>query len=89
MENANAESSELDAAPVFRPMRRAEQRTTQEEVAELQATIAELQATIAQMQQDYDAVRRNRDMWVTKYNALEAEYEQYKRDHPDTDGGDE
>lgn len=62
---------------------------TQEEVAELQATIAELQATIAQMQADYDALRRNRDLWVTKYNALEAEYEQYKRDHPDTEGGDE
>ncbi len=38
MENANAESSELDAAPVFRPMRRAEQQTTQEEVAALLAS---------------------------------------------------
>lgn len=54
--------------------------TTKEEVAELQAELAQLQA-------NYEAVRKNRDHWVTKYNELNAEFEEYKRTHPDTDGG--
>ena len=51
-------------------------------------TAAEVEALTVQLQQlqsDYDAVRRNRDLWVTKYNALQAEYEQYKRDHPESE----
>lgn len=53
------------------------------------ATMAEveaLQAQLAQLQADYDALRKNRDMWVTKYNQLNAEFEEYKRTHPDTEG---
>ena len=41
------------------------------------------------MQADYDALRKNRDSWVTKYNQLNAEFEEYKRTHPDTEGGEE
>ncbi len=51
------------------------------------AQVAELEAQVAQLQADYDAVRKNRDSWVVKYNALSAEYEEYKRTHPDTEGG--
>ena len=51
--------------------------------------VAELQATITQMQADYDALRRNRDLWVTKYNQLNDEFEEYKRTHPDPEGGEE
>lgn len=54
-----------------------------------QAEVAELRAQLEQLQADYAAMRKNRDLWVTKHNALEAEFEQYKRDHPDTEGGDE
>lgn len=49
---------------------------TQEEVDQLNAQLEQLQA-------DYDAMRRNRDTWVTKYNQLNAEFEEYKRTHPD------
>lgn len=48
--------------------------------------VAELEAQLTQLQADYDAVRRNRDTWVTKYNQLSAEYEEYRRTHPDTEG---
>lgn len=51
-----------------------------------QAEVAELQAQLAQLQSDYEALRKNRDSWVTKYNALNAEYEEYKRTHPDESG---
>lgn len=51
-----------------------------------QAEVAELQAQLAQAQADYDALRRNRDLWVTKYNQLSAEFEEYKRTHPDAEG---
>lgn len=49
---------------------------TKEEVEELQAALEELQEL-------YEAVRKNRDSWVTKYNQLSAEFEEYKRTHPD------
>lgn len=54
-----------------------------------EAELEELRAQVAQLQADYDAVRRNRDHWVTEYNNLKAEYEEYKRTHPDPEGGDE
>ncbi len=52
---------------------------TKEEVAELEAALAAKTA-------EYEAVRKNRDTWVTKYNQLNAEFEEYKRTHPDTAG---
>ena len=55
---------------------------TREEVEELQAQLEQLQA-------DYEALRKNRDSWVVKYNQLNAEFEEYKRTHPDPDGGEE
>ena len=55
---------------------------TKEEVAELEAQLAKLQA-------DYEALRKNRDSWVVKYNQLNEEFEEYKRTHPDTDGGEQ
>ena len=51
--------------------------------------VEELQAQLAELQEQYDAVRRNRDHWVTEYNALKAEYDEYKRTHPDPEGGEE
>lgn len=51
--------------------------------------LEELQAALTQLQADYDAVRKNRDLWVTKYNQLNAEFEEYKRTHPDPDDGGE
>lgn len=54
-----------------------------------QAEVAELQAQLAQLQSDYEALRKNRDSWVTKYNALNDEFEEYKRTHPDAEGGEQ
>lgn len=51
--------------------------------------VAELEAQVAKLQEDYAAMRKNRDLWVTKYNALSAEFEEYKRTHPDTEGNGE
>lgn len=45
--------------------------------------VEELQHQLEQLQIDYEALRKNRDMWVTKYNQLNAEFEEYKRTHPD------
>ena len=49
--------------------------------------VEELQHELEQLQSDYEALRKNRDMWVTKYNQLNAEFEEYKRTHPDPEGG--
>lgn len=53
------------------------------------ATQAEVDALTAQLEQakaDYEAVRKNRDYWVKRYNALEKEFEEYKKAHPAEDG---
>ena len=55
---------------------------TKEEVDELQAQVEELQAS-------YEAMKKDRNTWMKKYSDLEAEYEEYKRTHPDTEGGEE
>ena len=55
---------------------------TKEEVDALQAQVEELQAS-------YEAMKKDRNTWMKKYADLEAEYEEYKRTHPDPDGGDE
>ena len=55
---------------------------TQEEVDELTAQVEELTA-------QYEAMKKDRNSWMKKYNELNAEFEEYKRTHPDTDGGDE
>ena len=56
---------------------------TQEEVDELQAQVDEL--TVA-----YEAMKKDRNAWHKAYDDLNAEFEEYKRTHPDTDeGGDE
>ena len=55
---------------------------TKEEVDALQAQVEELQAS-------YEAMKKDRNSWMKKYADLEAEFEEYKRTHPDTDGGDE
>lgn len=47
------------------------------------AQVDELQAALYELQELYEAVRKNRDSWVTKYNQLKAEFEEYKRTHPD------
>ena len=53
------------------------------------AEVDELRAELEELQELYEAVRKNRDSWVTKYNQLYAEFEEYKRTHPDTEDGEQ
>ena len=55
---------------------------TQELVDELTAQVEELTA-------QYEAMKKDRNSWMKKYNELNAEFEEYKRTHPDTDGGEQ
>ena len=55
---------------------------TQEEVAELTAQVEQLTAS-------YEAMKKDRNKWMKDYNELNAEFEEYKRTHPDTDGGEQ
>lgn len=58
------------------------QLATQEEVAQLTAQVEQLSAS-------YEAMKKDRNEWMKKYNELNAEFEEYKRTHPDPDGGGE
>jgi len=54
------------------------------------ATKAEVDALTAQVEQltaSYEAMKKDRNKWMKDYNELYAEFEEYKRTHPDTDGG--
>ena len=62
---------------------------TQEEVAALQEQVSSLEAQVEQLQTDYEAMKKDRNSWMKKYNELNEEFEEYKRTHPDTDGGGE
>ena len=55
---------------------------TKEEVDALTEQLEEAQAA-------YEAMKKDRNSWMKKYSDLEAEYEEYKRTHPDTEGGEE
>ena len=56
---------------------------TREEVEELQAQVDELTAA-------YEAMKKDRNAWMKKYNELNEEFEEYKRTHPDpNDEGEE
>ena len=53
------------------------------------ATQAEVDALTAQVEQltaEYEAMKKDRNSWMKKYNELYAEFEEYKRTHPDTEG---
>ena len=54
------------------------------------ATQAEVDALTAQVEQlmaEYEAMKKDRNSWMKKYNELYAEFEEYKRTHPDTENG--
>ena len=55
---------------------------TKEEVDALQAQVEQLTAS-------YEAMKKDRNKWMKDYNELNAEFEEYKRTHPDTDGGEQ
>lgn len=51
-----------------------------------QGQVEELQAQLEQLQADYETMKKNRNHWYTEYNNLMAEFEEYKRTHPDESG---
>lgn len=54
-----------------------------------QAEVDALQAQLAEAQAAYEAMKADRNAWIRKYDQLNAEFEEYKRTHPDTEGGEE
>ena len=54
-----------------------------------QELVDELTAQVETLTAEYEAMKKDRNSWMKKYNELNAEFEEYKRTHPDTDGGDE
>lgn len=53
------------------------------------AEVDALQAQVDELTASYEAMKKDRNNWIKKYNELNKEFEEYKRTHPDTEGGEE